>query len=219
MQLIVVDEEGKARDMALIRAMQRLRAKVFAERLQWQVDCRDGLERDRFDEAGPTYILLLEEERRVTGCVRLIAPQRASMLCEVFPELLEAPGLCLHERMIESSRFCVDRDLAPTPAGSKITPTASSLIAKRTRYLLTGILEWCLIHGYDEVITATDIRFERLLRIIGWPLQRLGPSILINETESVAGLLAVTPEVFERLRPDTYWPLTDGFALQQGGAG
>lgn len=219
MQLIVVDEEGKAEDRALIRAMQRLRARVFAERPQWQVDCRDGLERDRFDDAGPTYILLLEEERRVTGCVRLIAPQRASMLCEVFPELLKAPGLCLHERMIESSRFCIDRDPASGPEGARTTPTTGSLIAERTRYLLTGIVEWCLIHGYDEVITATDIRFERLLRIIGWPLQRLGPSIRINETESVAGLLSVTNEVFERLRPESYWPLTDRFALRQGVAG
>jgi acyl homoserine lactone synthase len=216
MQLIVVDKEGKARDMALIRAMQRLRAKVFAERLRWQVDCRDGLERDRFDDAGPTYLLLLEEGTQVVGCVRLIAPQRASMLCEVFPQLLEAPGLSLHQRMIESSRFCIDQDLVPAPTGSKTTAPARSLIAERTRYLLTGILEWCLMHGYDEVITATDIRFERLLRIIGWPLQRLGPSILINETESVAGLLSVTTEVFERLKPDTYWPLTNGLPLKHG---
>lgn len=216
MQLIVVDEEEKARNTALILAMQRLRTRVFAERLQWQVDCRDGLERDRFDDAGPTYILLVEQATRVTGCVRLIAPQRASMLCEVFPELLEGPGLRLHERMIESSRFCIDRDPAPGPEGARPTPGTRSLIAERTRYLLTGILEWCLIHGYDEVITATDIRFERLLRIIGWPLQRLGPSILINETESVAGLLSVTTEVFERLRPDTYWPLTEPFALKEG---
>lgn len=69
------------------------------------------------------------------------------------------------------------------------------------------------------MITATNIRFERLLRIIGWPLQRLGPSMLINETESVAGLLSVTTEVFDRLRPDTYWPLTNGSPLKHGVAG
>lgn len=140
MQLIVVDAEGMERGVALIHAMQRLRARVFAERLQWKVDCRDGLETDRFDDARPTYILLLEEGTRVTGCVRLIAPQRASMLCEVFPELLEAPGLPLHQRMIESSRFYIDRDPASGPEGAKITQTTRSLIAERTRYLLTGII-------------------------------------------------------------------------------
>ena len=70
--------------------------------------------------------------------------------------------------------------------------------------LLAGIIDWCLSNEYLELVTATDVRFERILRMAGWPMKRLGPVTVINETESVAGSLEISKAVFERLRPEGY---------------
>lgn len=224
MHLIAVEYPTHSEHKLLIEAMLRLRAKVFADRLNWQVDSRDGLERDSFDDEDPTYILAVEDDRQVVGCVRLLLPMRSSMLVEVFPELLDE-SLRPHERMIESSRFCVDKDLllqsAKTGNGCAVSRGAGgdtgsagrSVMQLRTRMLLAGILEWGLMHGYDELVTATDLRFERLLKIAGWPLRRLGQPRMINETRSIAGSLQISTEIFRSLRPDGYRPLVDTMTI------
>jgi acyl homoserine lactone synthase len=216
MQLIVVNENEVAQHRQLVEAMLRLRARVFAGRLNWQVDSHNGLERDRFDDQGPTYILGVESGIGVVGCVRLLPPIRSSMLNEVFPDLLGGNVLKLHERMIESSRFCIDRDPpsqkahldrqveTPPATGSGRRGEHASIVHLRTRILLAGIVEWSLAHGYDELVTATDVRFERLLNMVGWPLRRLGPPRMINETNSVAGSLEISADVLQSLMPAGY---------------
>ncbi|ODS52805.1 MAG: hypothetical protein ABS40_18080 [Agrobacterium sp. SCN 61-19] len=200
MQLIVVDEVQTPEHRHLLEEMWRLRARVFAGRLNWQVNSEDGLERDQFDDHSPTYILGIKDDVHVVGCVRLLPPLRSSMLREVFPELLDGRSLALHERMIESSRFCIDRS-------GRAGGASASIIHSRTRILLAGIVEWSLARGYDELVTATDVKFERLLKMVGWPLKRLGAPTLINETLSVAGSLAISDDVLKRLKPPGYRPL------------
>jgi acyl homoserine lactone synthase len=216
MQLIVIDHPENEDQKPILEAMLRLRARVFAGRLNWDVDCRDGLERDRFDDAGPAYIVAVDGEGSVVGCVRLLSPMRSSMLNEVFPELLAVAPLQMHPRMIESSRFCIDRQ--PLARGADLHLPAgleaqsdlllqrqnASNVRWRTRMLLAGIVEWSLAHQYDELVTATDIRFERVLAMVGWPLQRLGPPRMIGETQSVAGLLPLSRKIFDRLKPEGY---------------
>lgn len=221
MQLIVVDETRASQHQDLVESMLRLRARVFAGRLNWQVDNHHGLERDRFDNQSPTYILGVEEGVHVVGCVRLLPPMRASMLTEVFPDLLEGGRLALHGRMIESSRFCIDKDppgargswqgrlsTASAVAARQSSPHAS-IVQLRTRMLLAGIVEWSLAREYDELITATDLRFERLLKMVGWPLRRLGTPKMINETHSIAGSLVISRQVLNALKPEGYHSLLE----------
>ncbi len=225
MQLIVVNETEGTQRRQLLESMARLRARVFADRLNWQVDSRDGLERDCFDDQGPTYIVGVEDGLGVVGSVRLLPPMRSSMLNEVFPCLLDGHSLQMHERMIESSRFCIDNNFAKhaNPSGGQTTGAVAagrregrvdtSIIHSRTRVLLAGIVEWSLAYGYDELVTATDLRFERLLKMVGWPLRRLGSPQMINETHSVAGSLTISADVFQSLKPEGYRSLLNQTAM------
>lgn len=231
MQLIVVDETAGNQHRQLIEPMLRLRARVFAGRLNWQVESQHGLERDRFDDHGPTYIVGVEDGVHVVGCVRLLPPMRSSMLNEVFPDLLDGQPLQAHARMIESSRFCIDRDLSHVKAtqegltssrcrGSKGADAhRASIIQLRTRILLAGIVEWSLSCGYSELVTATDVKFERLLNMVGWPLRRLGSPRMINETHSVAGSLEISRDILRLLKPEGYSSLFDQSAEAGLGAG
>ena len=70
--------------------------------------------------------------------------------------------------------------------------------------MFAGIVEWSILSGYREFVTATDVRLKRILRRADWPLSRLGAPAQINETRSVAGLLLADRHSLDRLRPGAY---------------
>jgi N-acyl-L-homoserine lactone synthetase len=196
MNVLAIRTPTTIRDLEILDQMHRLRAKVFRGRLSWNVQCVDGREYDDFDRLAPTYIIALSSRARVVGCARLLPAMGTTMLESVFPQLLHSGRLSAHRGMIESSRFCVDTD-------DKEGRVEGSLHSA-TLMMFAGIVEWCLLNGYSELATATDIRFERILNRAGWPMRRLGSPTTINETHSVAGVLPVDFETFHRLRSERY---------------
>jgi len=196
MQIIAVQNRDTcANTAALIADMHRLRCKIFRGRLGWDVSVRDGQEADQYDKLGPTYILAVLNERQVVGCARLLPADGPTMLRDTFPQLLGEGGLRSHAAMVESSRFCVD---TLELGGGR------SQVHQATLAMFAGIIEWSCLKGYTEIATVTDVRFERILRRAGWPMRRLGPPRQIDETLSVAGILAADRESFDRLRPTIY---------------
>jgi acyl homoserine lactone synthase len=196
MHLKAIRHAKAPEDLQLLDQMHRLRATVFGGRLSWKVQCFDGREFDEFDALSPTYIVAISSDERVVGCARLLPATGTTMLQTVFPQLLETRQLASHRGMIESSRFCVDTGfIEERGAGSPHSVTLA---------MFAGIVEWCMLNGYSEIATATDLRFERILKRAGWPMRRLGAPIMINETHSVAGVLAADRDSFDLLRPQTY---------------
>lgn len=183
-------------EKGILDEMHRLRARIFQGRLSWNVRCVADREYDEFDDLAPTYIVVLSGEDAVIGCARLLPATGTTMLGAVFPQLLRDGRLKAHQGLIESSRFCVD-------TGCEEGRAQGSLHAA-TLTMFAGIVEWCMANGYHEIATATDVRFERILKRAGWPMQRLGEPTMINETHSVAGILPADAASFERLCPDGY---------------
>lgn len=204
MRVVAIKNPKSEAEQRLIHEMHRLRARIFRGRLAWTVRCASGLEIDGFDRLGPTYILCLDESDVVIGCARLLPATGGTMLERVFPQLLEMGRLTAHHRMIESSRFCVDTNVAAEREQAGLHSATLAMFA--------GIVEWSVLNGYREIVTATDVRLERILRRAGWPLARLGSPAQINETRSVAGLLPADWVSFDRLRPSIY---CSSFSLHQ----
>lgn len=196
MRIVAIKNPKSQAERRLIHDMHRLRARIFGGRLAWKVRCTSGLEKDRFDKLSPTYVLCIDSTDTVNGCARLLPATSGTMLERVFPQLLGATRLQTHPRMIESSRFCVDTNAA--------TEQERSGLHSATLAMFAGIVEWSILNGYTEIVTATDVRLERILRRAGWPLNRLGASVQINETRGVAGLLPADWQTFDRLRPGIY---------------
>ncbi len=196
MRVIAIAKPRTAAETRMIDEMHRLRARIFQGRLSWNVRCVSGREYDEFDDLAPTYIVALADSDTVIGSARLLPAIGKTMLGAVFPQLLRDGHLPEHRRMIESSRFCVDTACDEGRAQGQLHAATLTMFA--------GIVEWCVMNGYTEVATATDVRFERILKRAGWPMRRLGEPVLINETCSVAGILPADAASFERLRPDGY---------------
>jgi N-acyl-L-homoserine lactone synthetase len=196
MRVIAIRIPKSETELCLVEEMHRLRARIFQGRLSWNVECTSGLEIDDFDKRRPFYILCMDPTGAVIGCARLLPASDGTMLEEVFPQLLETGNLSTHHRMIESSRFCVDTGVAADREQRGLHPATLAMFA--------GIVEWSILNGYREIVTATDVRLERILRRAGWPLSRIGLPSMINETQSVAGLLPADWQSFDLLRPSDY---------------
>ncbi|WP_315927398.1 acyl-homoserine-lactone synthase TraI [Mesorhizobium sp. SP-1A] len=196
MRVIAIAKPRTVAERKIIDEMHRLRARIFQGRLSWNVRCVAGREYDEFDDLVPTYIVTLADRGTVIGCARLLPADGKTMLGAVFPHLLRDGRLPAHRHMVESSRFCVDTACEEGRAQGQLHAATLTMFA--------GIVEWCMANGYTEIATATDVRFERILKRAGWPMRRLGEPVLINETRSVAGILPADAASFNCLRPDGY---------------
>nr|WP_172690272.1 acyl-homoserine-lactone synthase [Agrobacterium fabrum]ASK41938.1 autoinducer synthesis protein [Agrobacterium fabrum] len=196
MRILTVAPDQYERHRDFLRQMHRLRATVFGGRLAWDVSIAAGEERDQYDDCRPTYLLAIADGGKIAGCVRLLPACGPTMLEQTFPELLEAGSLGAHPGMVESSRFCVDTTLPTGRAGGQLHLATLTMFA--------GIIEWSMANGYDEIVTATDLRFERILKRAGWPMTRLGEPVAIGNTVAIAGRLPADRMSFERVCPPGY---------------
>ncbi|MBZ9603355.1 acyl-homoserine-lactone synthase [Phyllobacterium chamaecytisi] len=196
MQVFAISARQSISQQQLLEAHHRLRAEVFSNRLGWEVDVIDGRETDAFDALQPTYIIAVSESGRVAGCARLLPAIGPTMVTDIFSSLLPNGRLNAHAAMVESSRFCVDTTLEEGRGAGSVHEATLSMFA--------GIIEWCLVNGVTEIVTATDLRFERILSRVGWPLQRLADPRKIGVTMAVAGILPADAKIFEKIRPSNY---------------
>src|SRR5689334_2518280 len=83
-------------------AFFRLRYEVFYKRLNWQVQCQDEREIDRYDNEDTVYVVTEDDAGRIIGGWRLRPTLTPYMLDEVFPQLLNGTPAPHHPRVWES---------------------------------------------------------------------------------------------------------------------
>lgn len=193
MRILTVPPDQYASHADELAQMHRLRAMVFRNRLEWDVNVTKSGEFDEYDNFNPAYILAKSDDGRVVGCVRLLPAQGPTMLERTFGQLLGSGSLSASPTMVESSRFCVDTSLTEARGGGQLHLATLTMFA--------GIIEWSMANGYNKIVTATDLRFERILNRAGWPLKRLGEPKKIGNTIAIAGSLAADEHSFNQVRP------------------
>ncbi|SDH59341.1 MULTISPECIES: acyl-homoserine-lactone synthase [Bradyrhizobium] len=180
MHVITLCDRQFSQHLGLLTEMYRLRRRVFKDRLDWGVSVSGDLELDVFDALNPTYLIAADRDC-VSGCVRLLPTTGPTMLADTFPMLLDGQVPPRSERILESSRFCVDTQLAPG--------TGRNGLNRTTFILFAAMIESVRAADADSIVTVTDMRMERILRRAGWPLERIAPPQRIGQTMALAGFL------------------------------
>ncbi len=176
----------------LIDSMHRLRAEVFADRLGWDVNVSNGLEIDRFDACDPLYILSVDENKNLKGCLRLLPTTGPNMLRDVFSELV-ARGEEIESPLIwESTRFCVSR--------SALSERTAGRLNRTTGELLLGLFEVAQKAGLKYVVSVYDAHMRRILGIAGCHAELIGEPKCIGNVMTYAGLFEVGDTMISRLR-------------------
>jgi len=156
--------------------MFRLRHRIFGERLGWQVQSRDGLEVDEYDDLHSRY-LLLADQGALLGGWRLRPTTQPYMLADIFPQLLYGQPPPRHPRVWEVSRFAIDTE-GERQARFGFNATA--------RELLSATAGYALDHGIDRYVMVASTGAERLYRNAGLQVQRFGPPQQVGRARSVA---------------------------------
>lgn len=175
-----------------IGEMHRLRYRVFGKRLGWEVQVSGDMEIDEFDSLHPAYLLYRAPNGQIQGCARLLPSTGPNMVRDVFPVLLDGGSAPASTTIWESSRFGLD---LPDHA-----PKGEHGVAKATYELFAGVLEFALSRALTDIVTVTDVRLERILRRVGWPLRRIGKPRPLGQTLAVAGFLEVSVSALARIR-------------------
>lgn len=174
-----------------IDAMHRLRAKVFHERLGWDVKVVDGWERDDFDDANPLYLIAEDPDGRVRGSVRLLPTLGPNMLSDVFSVLLPENQSVRSAVIWESSRFSVDHEA--------LAERSDKLINRTTAELLCGMTEVGMRVGLDYIVSVVDVHMERVLKRANCHCDRIGEPRKIGKVTTVAGLWEIGNELLSNL--------------------
>jgi acyl homoserine lactone synthase len=164
-----------------IDAMFRNRAETFSGRLGWEVEVKDGYERDVFDDANPLYLVSLDPDtEEYWGSLRLLPTTGPNMLRDVFPQLLD--GEYIESATIwESSRICA----AALPGQPERGRSGVNYVLSE---LILGIGEVSVAAGLTQIVSVFDARIFRVLRNAGLKIDIIGTPQRIGGVMSYAGL-------------------------------
>ena len=129
--MIVVIEKNNAHKYSnLVDKMHRLRARIFHDRLGWDVRVVDGKERDKYDDEEPVYIIYTDDEaREVKGSMRLLPTTGPTLLADCFADTLPDAALLSAPTIWEATRFCIDDRLLDRGSPDGLFFASSVMIA------------------------------------------------------------------------------------------
>ncbi len=205
--IIVIDALNKDRLAGVLDEMFRLRARVFGDRLGWEVKIVGGRERDDFDALDPAYVVGLDEEGHVVSCVRALQTTGPHMLSDVFQEILGGEPPMRSPTLWESTRFCVDTERLRRDGSTKT-------VSQATCELMVGSLEFARRSGITDIVTVIDPVMDRVLKRSDCaPYDYVGSTVQMGKAKALAALLDCTPERIARLR--TYARITGDVFLTE----
>ncbi len=192
--IIVVD--GLNRDMFsdVLDEMFKLRARVFGDRLGWDVKIEDGKEIDEFDNLDPTYVIGLDDEGNVVAAVRALQTTGPHMLADVFSAILDGEPPIRSATLWESTRFCVDTQRLKRGMGKNSLSFA-------TCELMIGSLEYAIRAGIQDIVTVIDPVMDRVLKRSNCaPYDYVGKTVPMGKVSALAALVDCTEERIASLR-------------------
>nr|AAT90822.1 AHL synthase [uncultured proteobacterium QS1] len=185
-----------------------LRKKVFADRLSWKVNVRNGIELDEYDTDQTVYIVGTRNGLPLAS-LRLINTLKPYMLEGPFQDFFDykPPKNCL---IAESSRFFVD----------KIRSRALGLAnMPLTEMLLLSMHNYAVSVGVKSIITVVSRAMARIVRTAGWQYNILasgetseGEKLLLldmpvtcqNHQQLLVGITKKFPIPYAEI---SHWPL------------
>ena len=156
--------------------MHTLRAKVFRDRLGWEVPIMSGMEIDGYDALDPLYMMIREPGGGILrGCWRILPTQGPYMLKDSFAQLLHGQAAPEDAGIWELSRFAIETGGNPCFGFSDITMES-----------IGEIISYGHHAGLDQYVTVTTTAIERLLRRSGVLTRRFGEPVQIGIERAVA---------------------------------
>lgn len=166
--MIAVIEPYNAHEYSdLLDQMFRLRARIFRDRLGWDVQVADGRERDKYDDEGPVYLIYADDESlKVKGSLRLLPTTGPTVLADIFSDTLPDAVRLSAPTIWECTRFCLEDDILSRGHREELLIASAVLIA--------ALGDVAIKAGIESIVGNFDSTMLRLYRRIGCDVEVLG---------------------------------------------
>tara|TARA_R110000796_G_scaffold18489_9_gene55986 strand:- start:1373 stop:2230 length:858 start_codon:yes stop_codon:yes gene_type:complete len=192
--IIVIDGTNRHRYTQLLDEMYALRARVFGQRLGWEVDIKDGLEIDQYDALDPAYVIGINDDNKVVSCVRALQTTGPHMLSDVFSDILDGQPPMRSATLWESTRFCVDTEALDRG-------NSRNSISYATCELMAASLEYARDSGISDIVTVIDPVMNRVLKRSDCaPYGYVGKTTPMGKVAAMAALLDCSDDRIARIR-------------------
>jgi acyl homoserine lactone synthase len=190
--IVVIEPHNASEYSNLMGEMFRLRARVFRDRLGWDVPVVDGKERDKFDDEGPVYLIYADDEaREVKGCLRLLPTTGPTVLTEFFADTLPEAAEFSAPTIWECTRFCLDDGILSRGRAEEMYFTSAILIA--------ALGDLAIKAGIESILANFDITMLRLYRRIGCEVDVLGSTPRYGQPIYL-GLFPISEPILRRVK-------------------
>jgi acyl homoserine lactone synthase len=195
--ILIIENYNLSRYRPLVDQMFRLRASVFRDRLGWDVSVIDGMERDRYDDLSPVYIIYADDSgREVKGSLRLLPTTGPTLLGDTFADTIPDAAALSAPTIWECTRFCINED-ALGARGAEETLFASAV-------LFAALGEVAIKAGIESILGNFDAGMLRLYRRIGCEVEVLGSTRKYGRPVYL-GAFTVSEPILKRIK--ARWPM------------
>lgn len=184
----IFPEQDLAANWDVSDQMYRSRARLFRDRLGWDVKVDDrGWERDQYDAHNPLYVVVTDGEQHI-GSMRLMATTGPHMTADHFSQLTGG-GPIRSPDIWEVTRFCVEQsDRIP-----------GSVVQRASLELMLAAHELATYSGIEQFIATFDSRMRAIYRRAGWEPDIMGFQGS-GRDRVYAGIWDVEPELVNKFR-------------------
>ena len=137
-----------------------LRRETFKDRLNWQVQCKNDMEFDEYDNINTNYIIGSLQSNIICG-VRFIRINQPNMITHTFQSCFGEVDF-KNGNYIESSRFFVQKDRA-----KKFLSCDYPI----STILLLSMINYSRHHGFDGIYTIVSKAMLSIIKRSGWKFE------------------------------------------------
>jgi acyl homoserine lactone synthase len=190
--IVVIESHNAHKHERLMDEMFKLRARVFRDRMKWDVQVTDGRERDRYDDEAPVYLIYANDaSRAIKGSLRLLPTTGPTVLADFFSDTLPDASHLSAPTIWECTRFCVDEQVLGPGNRQELYFTSALLIAALGDLGLTA--------GIQSILANFDSTMLQLYRRIGCEVEVLG-STHRYATPVYLGLFPISEAILHRVK-------------------
>ncbi len=192
--IIVIDGINQHKFEDVLDEMHQLRARVFGDRLGWDVNIKDGRERDHFDDLHPAHVVSLNDDGDVVGCMRLLQTTGPHMLSDVFHSILDGQPPIRSAQVWEATRFCVDTNKLGKGRGE-------NTVSYVTSEVMIGSFEYAMAAGVQDSIAVIYPVMNRVLQRSGnAPYDYVGTAKPMGKVVAMAAMMDCSEERISGIR-------------------
>ncbi len=187
--IILIEKHNAHRYPTLMERMFRLRARVFCDRLGWDVEVACGQERDKYDDEAPVYLIYTDDAgREIKGSLRLLPTTGPTLLADLFSDTIPDAVHLSAPTIWECTRFCLD---------DRILDKEQRLFA--SAILIAALGDVAIKAGIESIIANFDSTMLRLYRRIGCEVEVLGSTSRYGRPIYL-GLFPVSEPILRRIK-------------------